>query len=101
MAKKEAESGKVLAAVSYLWIVGLIVLLTEKKNKFVIFHAKQATALFFMELIALVIPIVGWMVTTVLSIVALYCLVIALREEEIKIPVAYDFGQWLGDLGKK
>jgi uncharacterized membrane protein len=48
MAKKTGDevSGKALGALSYLWILGFIFLFIEKKNKFVIFHAKQATACF-------------------------------------------------------
>ena len=97
--KQDAEKGKVLAAISYLWIVGLIVLLVEKKNKFVIFHAKQGTGLFAVSIIVLIIsiiPVLGWLLgwlQILLFIVALYGLVMALMGNQTKIPVINELGE--------
>lgn len=101
-AKKEIEKGKVLAALSYLWIVGLIVLLTEKKNKFVIFHAKQGTGLFIIELVLNIlwaIPFIWFLsglwvaISIALTLVAVYGIVTALQGNQVKIPVINDVGE--------
>ncbi|MDO5569283.1 MAG: zinc-ribbon domain-containing protein [bacterium] len=47
--KKEIESGMVLAILSY--IIALVPFLAEKKNKFVIYHAKQGMNLFIIYVI--------------------------------------------------
>jgi uncharacterized membrane protein len=93
----DAESGKTLAALSYLWIVGVILLFTEKKNKFVIFHAKQATALFVIESIIMLIPMIN-MLSIIPGIAAIYGLIMALQGNETKIPYAYDLGEKIAEL---
>lgn len=82
--KKDTESGKLMAAISYIWIMGLILLLTEKKNKFVIAHAKQGTAIFVIETILWLIPYTYY-ISIALFIIGLVGLVFALQEKEIKI----------------
>ncbi len=101
MAKKTEDevSGKVLAALSYLWILGLIFLFIEKKNKFVIFHAKQATALFLIETIIMLIPVIG-MLSILPGLASLYGLIMAILGKETKIPLAYELGEKIGQLLK-
>lgn len=50
--KKDIESGKVMSILAYLGILVLIPYLTEKNNKYVIYHAKQGMNLFICEIIA-------------------------------------------------
>jgi uncharacterized membrane protein len=97
--KGDVESGKTLAAVSYLWIAGLIIMLTSKKNKFVMFHAKQATALFVVETIAGITVVLSPLAGLV-GLVGLYGLVMALMGNETKIPLAYEFGEWIAKILK-
>lgn len=65
-----------LGAVAYLlgFITGIVLLLVEKKSKFVRFHAMQSIMLFgglFIINLALgFVPVVGWLVGFVLSLVA-------------------------------
>ena len=101
MVKKigDAVSGKALAALSYLWILGLIFLFVEKKNKFVIFHAKQATALSLIETILMLIPVIG-MLSIIPGLAALYGLIMAAMGKEAKIPLAYELGEKIGELLK-
>ena len=49
--KKDIDSGKGMAILSYIGILALIPFLSEKKNKFVIYHAKQGMNLFICEII--------------------------------------------------
>lgn len=58
--KKDVESGKVMGILSYLGILALVPYLTEKNNKFVIYHAKQGLNLFIIEIIgSAIISIAG------------------------------------------
>ena len=50
--KKDIEDGKLMGILAYLGILSLIPYLTEKNNKFVIYHAKLGLNLFIIEIIA-------------------------------------------------
>lgn len=91
----ELKNKRTLAALSYLWIFCLIPLL-KSKDEFVQFHAKQGLIIFFIELIlSLVgwIPLVGWLASVVVTIVALIGLIKALNGEKWKIPYIYEWSQ--------
>lgn len=49
--KKDIESGKGMAIISYLGFLSLIPYLSEKKNKYVRYHAVQGLNLFIFEMI--------------------------------------------------
>jgi len=107
MKQEKETNAKILAAVSYLSVVGLIILLIEKKSKFVIHHAKQGTALFALEVILMIlayIPFVN-MVVPLLGVllfgVTIYGIVLALKNSEEKIPLINDLGEKIADLLKK
>jgi uncharacterized membrane protein len=102
---KEIEEGKTLATLSYISVIGLIVLLTEKKNKFVQFHAKQGTAVFAIEVILYVIISLpfGWTIawiTWLPYLISVYGIVLALQGTETKIPVINDIGEKIAGLIK-
>lgn len=85
-----------MAAASYLlgFVTGIIFLLLEKQSKFVRFHAMQSTILFggiFVANIALgFIPILGWIVGLLLSLVAFILWIVlmwkAFQGEMYKVP---------------
>ena len=72
---KEVEEGKLIAALSYIWIVGLIwILFSKRDNQFILFHAKQAVALSLVCLPIALIPflnIIGALILILVSIIAL------------------------------
>lgn len=76
-------------------ITGILFLLIEKENKFVRFHAMQSTitfgGLFVVNIILGVIPILGWAVGSILSIVGLvlwlFLMYKAFNNEEYELPV--------------
>lgn len=85
------------AALAYVlgWLTGLIVFLMEKEDKFVRFHALQAIVTFgFFNVVAMV-PLVGWMLSPLVMLVALVtwilCLVKAYQGEKFKLPVVGEF----------
>ncbi len=81
--KTDVENGKVMAVLSYLGILCLIPFFTEKKNKFVIFHAKQGINLFITNAIfnmasriitsVINFKFLGFSITDVLSYVFSLC----------------------------
>lgn len=85
-----------MAAASYLlgFVTGIIFLLLEKQNRFVRFHAMQSTILFggiFVANLALgFIPILGWIVGLLLSLVAFILWIVlmwkAFQGEMYKVP---------------
>ena len=92
-----------MAAASYLlgFVTGIIFLLLEKQNKFVRFHAMQSTILFggiFVANIALgFIPILGWLVGLLLSLVAFILWIVlmwkAFQGEMYKVPKVGDLAE--------
>ena len=53
---KDVEENKDLAALSYAWIMSVVLLIAKRKSPFVHFHAKQGTVLFVLSLLFLMIP---------------------------------------------
>ena len=84
------------------WITGLIFILIEKDNKFVRFHAMQSIIVFgiytVVVLILRFIPVVGWIISTILGIIAFILWIIlmvkAAQGNKYKLP-------WAGDLAEK
>lgn len=94
----------IAALLSYLlgFVTGLIFLLIEKNNKFVRFHALQSIAtfgfIFVVQWVASFIPVLGPVVSGLLSIVAVILWIVlmvkAYQGEKYKLP-------WLGDIAEK
>lgn len=84
------------------WLSGLIFLLIEKENKFVRFHAWQSIIVFaaftIVTIVLRVIPIIGWVVSSILGIVVFVLWIVlmykAYKGERYKLP-------WAGDLAEK
>ncbi|MBN1152529.1 MAG: DUF4870 domain-containing protein [Dehalococcoidia bacterium] len=84
------------------WITGLVFFLMEKENKFVRFHAMQSIIVFggltIISLIVGVIPLLGWLVSSLISILALVLWILlmvkAYQNVWYKLP-------WVGDLAEK
>lgn len=93
-----------LGAVAYLlgFITGIVLLLVEKKSKYVRFHAMQSTILFgglFVVNMALgFIPLLGWAVSALLSLAGFVLWIVlmwkAFNGELYKVP-------YVGELAEK
>jgi uncharacterized membrane protein len=63
---KDASENAIYAALSYVSVLSIVMLVLRKDSKFVQEHAKQGTVLFMMEIIVMVlgmaIPIIGWFI---------------------------------------
>jgi uncharacterized membrane protein len=97
----------IAAALSYIFVAfsGVVVLILERENKFVRFHALQSTLFFLFIMVAtaivnfiLRIPILGWLLGIVLNpamwlvglatfLIALFLIVQALNGKTYKLPI--------------
>ncbi len=59
MPANDVEVNKDMAALSYVWILSLIVFYTKRQSPFVSFHAKQGIVLFILSIAFWFIPVVG------------------------------------------
>lgn len=78
---KEKEDGKLMAILSYVGVLSLVPYLAEKDNKWVRYHAIQGVNLFIIEVILYIIrmiPILGWIVGWLGSIVTLVISIIGI-----------------------
>ena len=84
------------------WVTGLVFFLMEKENKFVRFHAMQSIVVFggltVASLILGIIPVIGWIVSWLIGIVALVLWILlmvkAYQNQMYKLP-------WVGDFAEK
>ena len=94
----------IAALLSYVvgWVTGLIFFLIEKDSKYVKFHAMQSIitfgALMIISWILTVIPVIGWVISMLLGILAFVLWIVlmikAYKGERFKLPV-------IGDLAEK
>jgi len=90
---KDVEDNKVLAAISYIFILCLIPLLTKKDSPYVQFHAKQGLILvvcWFIIWVVMIIPVLGWLVnfigTILLVILSIMGIINALAGKKWELP---------------
>ncbi len=92
------DSNKLMAAVSYLGILVIIPLLISRKDKFVLFHAKQGLVLLLVYVVAGIamswIPIIGNLVGLLGFVASIAGLIQALQGKWWKMPL-------IGDLAAK
>lgn len=83
---KDVEENKVMAAISYLWIVSLIILLVKKESPFAKFHAKQGLILWILSIILWFIPYLGWLLNLVVLVFIIIGFVQAIGGKWWKVP---------------
>ena len=83
------------------WVTGIVFYVIEKQNEFVRFHAMQSILVFgaftVVEIILSYIPIVGWILNTILGILAFVLWVVlmynAYQGKKLKLPIAGDIAE--------
>lgn len=85
--KNDVEENKVMAALSYVWILSIIFLLVKKDSPFVQFHAKQGVVIFAASFILGFIPIIGWLLDIVLLVLAIMGIINAWQGKSVKLPI--------------
>jgi uncharacterized membrane protein len=94
------EANKLVAALSYVWILFLIPLLLKRNSKFTQFHAKQGLVLFVLEVIVSfvnIVPVLGQIVWFFASIVFLVASIVGiiktLNGEKWEMPYVYEWSK--------
>lgn len=82
----DVDKNKGLAALAYVWIISLVLLLVKKDSPFVQFHAKQGFIIFIASIILGFIPILGWLLNLLLLIFVIIGIVSALQGKWRKLP---------------
>ena len=93
---KDVADNKVVAALSYFWILFLIPLLSKKNSKFCQFHAKQGLILFLVEVVGSLVfwvPIFGWALAILLLVVAIMGIIRTLNGEYWEIPLIGEYAK--------
>lgn len=87
------------------WVTGIIFLILEPENKTIKFHAYQSilvfAALHVIIMIFAWIPIIGWIIASLLGIVAFIAwiglMLMAYQGRKYKVPIAGDYAEkWAG-----
>lgn len=81
-----------IAALSYIWIVSLIMLVVKKNDDFVQFHAKQAIILFLLSLLGF-IPVIGWIVWALAIAGMVVGFIQAWKGKRFELPLVYGWSK--------
>nr|WP_321496381.1 DUF4870 domain-containing protein [uncultured Methanolobus sp.] len=102
---KLGVSENIAGVIAYIlgFITGILLLIIEKENSFVRFHAAQSTVLsgilFILGIILGFIPIIGWLIALFLPFVAiilwLFLIYMAFSGKMYRLPVLADFADKL------
>jgi fumarate reductase subunit D len=87
---KDIENNKVIAAISYLWILCLVPLFLKRSSKFAQFHAKQGLMLFIVEIIGVLIyfiPVIGLLLFIITLILAVMGIMSAMQGKYWEMPI--------------
>ena len=80
--QQDIEKHKAVACLSYIFLLFLVPLLTQKESTFAQFHAKQGMILFItwivVAFILSVIPFIGWMLLPAMNLLFIVVSVIAI-----------------------
>ncbi len=93
--KSDVEQNKDIAALSYAWVLSVVVLLWKRDSSFAQFHAKQATVLFALSVVVWPIPFVGQFLELLILGLCVFGFLAAAQGEQKYIPIIGDiaFGQ--------
>ena len=99
-APTQKSDDNLIAAVSYLWILSIIILLVKKDSDYVRFHARQGVVLFGISVVVGIIGIPLWFLFWLVSLVNLVIFVAvvigfikALGGQRYKLPVVGDLAE--------
>ena len=88
-----SSDSKLMGAISYLWIISVVMLIVKKDDPFVKFHARQGLILFIVSIILWFIPVIGWIINLLVLILIIVGFIKALSGEKWKIPLVGDIAE--------
>ncbi len=83
------SDSNLMGALSYVWILSVVMLIIKKDDEFVKFHAKQGLVLFIASFIG-VVPVIGWAIWLVVVVLDIVGFIKALSGEKYKVPIVGD-----------
>lgn len=93
-----SKKNRLLAVLSYLYVLVIIPLIVGRKDEFVKFHSKQGVGLLFLSVIApyiLWIPILGWIIGPIfiagILVLTVYGIIHAVKGEKKPLPIIGGF----------
>ncbi len=86
------SDSNLMAALSYVWILSVVMLIIKKDDEFVKFHARQGLILFIASFIG-VIPVIGWFIWLIVVVFEIIGFIKALSGERYKVPVVGDIAE--------
>ena len=89
----DIESSRLVAALSYVWILFLIPLFLKRDSKFAQFHAKQGLVIFLIEFVLMWIPVIGHALLVVVIVMAIFGIIKAYNGESWKMPLIYNWSE--------
>lgn len=81
-----------LAALSYLWVISIIMLVVKRGDEYVQFHAKQGLVLSLLTLLAF-IPLLGWIVWALAIAGMVVGFAQAWQGKRYQLPLVYGWSQ--------
>lgn len=93
-----------MAALSYLWVLSVVMYIVKKDDAFVQFHAKQGIvlcvasfAMMVLGFLLMMVPVVGWLLGMVLwaaiAVLSLVGFIKAFQGEKFNLPVVADLAK--------
>lgn len=86
------SDSNLMGALSYVWILSVVMLIVKKDDEFVKFHAKQGLVLFIASFIG-VVPVIGWAIWLVVVVLCIIGFIKALSGEKYKVPIVGDIAE--------
>jgi len=97
---RDIEDNKIIASLSYIFILCLVPLLLQKKSAYAQFHARQGltlTVAWFVLWMFGIIPVLGWIVAffgnILLLVISIAGVIKTLSGETWKIPFIYEWSK--------
>src|SRR5262245_5528598 len=82
----------IMAALSYVWIISLIMLIVKRGDEFVQFHAKQGVILLIASVFGF-IPIIGWIIWALSVAGMVVGFIQAWQGKRYELPLVYGWSQ--------
>ena len=76
-------------------LVAIYTMFTQKKDKFAIYHAKQAVVFGIAMIIVNVLPVVGWIISLLGLFYTIYNMYRAYKNEKFKVPFIGEMAEGL------
>ena len=83
-----------MAALSYIWIIGLVMLVLKHDDEYIAFHARQGVMLSILTLVG-IIPVIGWIIFALACAGMVFGFMNAWMGRKFEIPYVYRWSQWL------